>query len=350
MIDSPAGYALLLLLAVPVIGLWRLLKRRHESLPLNISDRAAALSWTWRRMTLWAAPALRLLAISTLIIAGARPFDWTDSGLVDSEGIAIELVIDRSGSMREDDFLLAGRRVSRLEAVVDAAGRFVVGNPQLGSRHQDLIGLVTFARQAETACPLTLDHEQVVARLEQLEAAVDYRQDGTAIGEGLALAVAELQSLDRSIHLRDPTAELTRIVVLLTDGQQNAGELTPSAAGRLAEHYGIRTYVIGIQPQSPADDSPASASSRVDGLQAIAEATGGKYFSVSDTRSLQKIYASIDSLERTTLTERRLATRRQWAIEWFRLGPFGLPPIAMIALVALLVETVLQRIVYLKVI
>lgn len=349
MIDSPGGYILLLLAVLPALAVWQHLRGRREAILLNVSDRTTSLSWTWRRMTIWVVPTLRLLGLSALIIAAARPFDWRESAMVDSEGIAIELVIDRSGSMRRDDYLLDGRRVSRLEAVVEAAARFVIGDPEVGSRHQDLIGLVTFAREAETACPLTLDHEHVVARLEQIQAAVDYRQDGTAIGDGLALAVAELQSLDKSLHLRDPTAEITRIVVLLTDGEQNAGELTPGEAGRLARHYGIRTYVIGLGTNLPTDvSSPASPDPQRDILQAIAEATGGKFFSVSDTESLQSIYASIDALERATLTQQRLATRRQWAIEWFFIGPFALPPIAIMALVALAAETILQRVVYLQ--
>lgn len=348
MIDAPAMYILLLLSLVPALAIWQLYRRRREAVPINCSHVAHSLSWTWRRSTVWVTPTLRFFGISALIIAAARPFDWRDSEWVDAEGIAIEMVIDRSGSMRADDYLLDGRRVSRLHAVVEAAAHFVVGNPTVGSRHQDLIGLITFAREAETACPLTLDHEQVVARLEQIEAAVDYREDGTAIGDGLGLAVAELQSLDESLRRRDPNAEVTRVVVLLTDGEQNAGESTPEAAARLARHYGIRTYIIGLQPTALTTGvpSPTASHSPDSRLQRLAESTGGKFFSVSETESLGQIYASIDALERTTLAQQRLATRRQWAIDWFRLGPFGLPPVAFIAFLALVTETILQRTVY----
>lgn len=352
MIAFPDAYVLLLLLLIPGLVVWQLLQRRRKTLSLTISDRADALTWTWRRSTLWLPPTLRVLGLSALIVAAAKPFDWSDSGYFDSQGIAIELVVDRSGSMREDDFLLAGQRVSRLQAVVEAASRFIIGDPLLGSRHQDLVGLVTFARQADAVCPLTLDHEQVVARLEQLQTAVDYREDGTAIGDALGLAVAELESLDRSLHLRDPDSDLARVVVLLSDGEQNAGELTPDAAAQLARHYGIRVYVIGLAENTltSGDPVPSDPEPQHQGMQAIAALTGGEYFSVSDTQTLQRIYQTIDALERAPLNQRRLMTRRQWAVEWFRLGPFGVPPIALVALVALTGEWVLQRTVYLRVV
>ncbi|WP_164103395.1 VWA domain-containing protein [Candidatus Laterigemmans baculatus] len=339
MFEPPASYALLLLLALPVLALWQHSQRRRRAVPLNVSYQLGTLSWTWRRSTLWVVPLLRLLGMAALIIAAAKPFDWRAAELTDSEGIAIAMVVDRSGSMRRDDILLEGRRVSRLSAVVDAANRFIIGDRGSGSRSHDLIGLVRFAGDAETVCPLTLDHEQVVASLEQMRPAADYRRDGTAIGDGVALAVAELQSLDRSLHLRDPTAELTRIIVLLTDGQQNAGELTPGEAARLAQHYGIRVYAIGL--------AESESSGQTDPLRSLAERTGGTYFRVSETRSLRAIYDSIDALERTQLTQRRLATRRQWAVEWFRLGPWELPPLAWIGLVALAAETILRRTIYL---
>lgn len=350
MIASPDAYLLLLLLVGPVLAVWQFFQRRRDALPLNTFHVAPSLSWTWRRSTMWVVPTLRLFGISALVIAAARPFDWRNSAMVDAEGIAIELVVDRSGSMREDDYVLGNRRVSRLKAVVEAASEFIIGDPVLGSRHQDLIGLVTFAREAEAVCPLTLDHEQVVARLEQVEAAVDYREDGTAIGDGLGLAVAELQSLDKSLHLHDPTASITRIVVLLTDGEQNAGELTPEAAARLANHYDVRTYIIGLQPNALTTDAPSpfDLDSQSERLRVIAESTGGQSFSVSNTQSLREIYAAIDDLERTTLRQQRLASRRQWAIDWFRIGPFGFPPIALIALLALAAEMVLRYSVYLQ--
>lgn len=352
MIAMPDAYVLLLLLLIPALVVWQLLQRPHKTLSLTISDRAELLSWTWRRSTVWLPPALRVLGLSALIVAAAKPFDWSASRYFDSPGIAIELVVDRSGSMRQDDFLVAEQRVSRLEAVVEAASRFIIGDPLLGSRDQDLIGLVTFARQAEAACPLTLDHEQVVARLEQLQTAVDYREDGTAIGDALGLAVAELQSLDRSVHLRDSGSDLARVVVLLTDGEQNAGELTPDAAAQLARHYGIRVYVIGLAENTltSRDPLPSTLEPPYQGMQAIADSTGGEYFSVSDTQTLQRIYRTIDVLERAPLMQRRLKTRRQWAVEWFRLGPFGIPPIALVALLALGSEWVLQRTVYLRVV
>jgi Ca-activated chloride channel family protein len=269
------------------------------------------------------------------------PSDWKGSNWVDSKGVAIELVVDRSGSMLSDDFTLDGRRVTRLEAVCEAAGRFIVGDSQSRGRGADSIGLVTFAAEPEVACPLTIDHEAVVARLEQTQAAKDYREDRTAIGDAWALAVAELRSLEQSLSEKNGDKRLTKVAVLLTDGQNNAGRLTPAQAAALAKHCGVRTYLIGLEPTDLAEVARPRVAKESERLASFCAGTGGRMYTVSDMRSLRKVYAEIDSLERSKTGRQRLSVQRHWAVDGFELGPFGVPPLAMIALALLCLETVL---------
>jgi Ca-activated chloride channel family protein len=243
--------------------------------------------------------------------------------------------------MLADDFTLDGRRVTRLEAVCEAAGQFIVGDSESRARGADSIGLVTFAAEPEVACPLTIDHEAVVARLEQTRAAKDYREDGTAIGDAWALAVAELRSLEQSLPRKNGDQRLTKVAVLLTDGQNNAGRLTPAQAAALAQHYGARTYLIGLEPGYLAEAARQRVTKETERLASLCAATGGRLYTVSDMRSLRKVYAEIDSLERSQIARQRLTVERHWAVDGFELGPFGVPPLALIALALFSLETVL---------
>jgi Ca-activated chloride channel family protein len=281
--------------------------------------------------------------------AATGPSDWHASKWVDSEGVAIELVVDRSGSMLADDFTLDGRRVTRLEAVCEAAGRFIVGDSESRARGADSIGLVTFAAEPEVACPLTIDHEAVVARLEQTQAAKDYREDGTAIGDAWALAVAELRSLEQSLSGKNGDQRLTKVAVLLTDGQQNAGRLVPARAAALAKHFGVRTYMIGLEPKDLAEVARERVAKETERLASFCVATGGRLYTVSDMRSLRRVYAEIDSLERSKTARERVTVERHWAVDGFELGPFGVPALALIALALLSLETILAWTIFLVV-
>lgn len=321
---------------------WLSERRRRAGLRVNVAYRAESLSPTWRLALRPVLPALRVLGLMLLLIAAAGLSDWHGAQPVDSEGIAIELVVDRSGSMLADDYTWDGRRVSRLEAVREAAGRFVVGDSAGAARGADSIGLVTFAAAPEVACPLTIDHEAVVAELERTGAAVDYREDGTAIGDAWALAVAELRSLEQSLRRGATEPKLTKVAVLLTDGQHNAGRLTPPAAAELARRFGVRTYVIGLEPRDlGGDPARQRVAAEREGLQALSAATGGRLYTVSDTRSLRDVYTEIDGLERTRVAEQRLLARRHWAVDGFDLGPFTMSPLALAALALLALESAL---------
>lgn len=355
MLETRALLWLLLLLPGVAIEWFRYRRNARRAIPLNVDYRASEIGWTWRTATRWIVPSLRWLALLALTLALVAPFDWESSQLSATEGIAIELVMDRSGSMLRDDYQRNGDRISRLQAVREAAIRFVVGEGSHDRRRQDSIGLVSFAGRVDVECPLTLDHEQLVARMEQLQAANDYRQDGTAIGDGLGVAVAELQSLSESLRASAGGKNagddlLSRVAILLTDGQHNAGELTPERAAALARHYDIRVYTIGLRPAGVAGDV---AEARLDDerkrLREIAESTGGRFFTVSDMQSLRQVYDSIDQLERGLLPERRVGAKRYWSIESFQIGPFAVPPLAMITLLALALATLLNSTVYAEV-
>ncbi len=157
-------FLLLLLLLVP--GVWMFAtRRRRNSVSFSSTVAAAATGATWKTKTRWVLPALRLLAISLLIVAIARPQLGRKVTTVDSEGIAIELVVDRSGSMQAMDFQIQGEPVDRLTAIKDVAGKFVHGGEQLSGRFADLVGLITFAGHADGVSPLTLDHTYLTSRL-----------------------------------------------------------------------------------------------------------------------------------------------------------------------------------------
>jgi Ca-activated chloride channel family protein len=286
-------------------------------------------------------PAFRYLGLAALLWATTAPSDWQASNWVDSQGVAIELVVDRSGSMLADDFTLDGQRVTRLQAVCEAAGHFIVGDRESQARGADSIGLVTFAAEPEVACPLTIDHEAVVARLEQTQTAKDYREDGTAVGDAWGLAIAELRSLEQSLHGKNPNQRLKKVAVLLTDGQQNAGRLLPAQAAALAKHCGVRTYMVGLEPRDLAEAARPRVAKESERLASFCAATGGRMYTVSDMRSLRKVYAEIDSLERSKTARERVTVKRHWAVDEFEVGPFRVPPLALIALALLSLETVL---------
>jgi Ca-activated chloride channel family protein len=320
---------------------WLLTGRSNADVRVNVEYRRTSLSPTWRLRLRWLVPALRVLGLAVMLWASMAPSDWHGSNWVDSEGVAIELVVDRSGSMLADDFTLNGRRVTRLEAVCEAAGRFIVGDSESSERGADSVGLVTFAAEPEAACPLTIDHEAVVAQLERTQAAKDYREDGTAIGDAWALAVADLRSLEQSLHGNNGNQRLSKVAVLLTDGQNNAGRLTPAQAAVLAKHSGVRTYLIGLEPKDVAEVARPRVAKESDRLASLCAQTGGRMYTVSDMRSLRKVYAEIDSLERSKTARQRLTVKRHWAVDRFELGPFAVPPLALIALALLSLETVL---------
>ena len=261
-------------------------------------------------------PALLLaLAVVAMAIALAGPRTGDDQSRVRREGIAIVMVVDRSGSMRARDLVKGDVKVDRLQVVKTLFKQFVLGDAAGGKgRPDDVIGLVAFARYADGLCPLTLDHGNLVGIADDVEIVTDRREDGTALGEGLALAVERLR--------KHPAR--SKVAILLTDGVSNAGDITPEQAAELARAHDVKVYCIGagtrgmapVPVQDPVTGRQVLRSFRVeiDGetLEAIARKTGGRYFRATDADSLAAIYGLIDKLERTEVTELRYLQYHEW--------------------------------------
>lgn len=274
----------------------------YSSLSLVASKRRSL-----RERLVWLPPLLFALATCALAIALAGPRTGDSVSEVKREGIAIAMVVDRSGSMEARDFVRGDTSTSRLDVVKRIFRDFVVGGGAFGDgRPDDLIGLVTFARYADGLCPLTLDHGNLVAILDEIQTPVDQTEDGTAVGEGLGLAVERLR--------REETA--SKIVILLTDGVNNSGDIEPLQAADLAAEFGIKVYTIGAGYTGLAPYPVRRADGRMTlqrvpveidevTLQQIAERSGGRYFHATNEDGLIEVIEEISRLERSEVSEIR---------------------------------------------
>lgn len=281
-------------------------------------------------------PIMKFLAIALAIIALARPQAGIERFRVETEGIAIILCLDRSGSMRAMDFTIDGVPVDRLTAVKKTSREFIMGNKGLRGRPNDLIGLVAFGGYVDTECPLTLAHDMLIEMLEQIEPVTPlldgygtilnqelYREENlTAIGDAL------VESVNR---LKDVKAE-SKVIIFLSDGEQTAfrSVADPKTGALAAKAYGIKVYTIGIGTTGNAPfktrdqfgrDAYMNTFVRLDEetLKMIASETGGRYYNAQSTDSLDAVYGDIDLLEKTVFED--LSYTRY--IEWYRifLGP-----------------------------
>ena len=321
-------FYLLLLGIVPTVIYWYVVRGRRQVGTLKYSSltliKRADRRHSGRR--LYALVGLRNLALIALIVAFARPQTGVTAENVTTDGIDIVMALDLSTSMLAEDL-----EPNRIEATKQVATDFVRG------RRNDRIGLVVFAGNAFTQAPLTLDYGMVSTVLSELETGII--EDGTAIGMGLATAVKRLQDSDAS----------SKVIVLLTDGRNNRGEIDPVTAAQMAQALDIRIYAIGAGTQGvarvPVDDplfGRRYAQMRVDidetTLQETAALTGGRYFRATDRESLEQIYAEIDELETTEIE-----------VEQFtRYGELFHIPL-LLGLTLLLLETCLARTVMRKI-
>jgi Ca-activated chloride channel family protein len=291
------------------------------------------------RVRLSALPAALLaLATLSLAIALAGPRTGAATPKVKREGIAIMLVVDRSGSMDARDFVEGDYSVSRLDAVKGALREFVLGGDTIAGRPNDLVGVIAFGTYADAVCPLTLDHGNLMAIVDDLDVARERSEASTAIGEGLALAVERLRA--HPAH--------SKVIVLLTDGVNNAGEIEPLQAAELAAGLGIKVYTVGAgstgiapMPYRTADGRtvlrPVPVEIDEATLARIAERTGGRYFNAKDAEGLVATYREIDRLERTEITEvRYLQYNEHYPV-------FVVVALALIATAALSSGTILRR-------
>ena len=282
-------WLLLLLIPLTALYIFRELKGRAPSLQVSSLDQ-----WqykpSWFKRALRHLPfLLRLAALALLIVAIARPRDSKNFEKVDTEGIDIVLDMDVSTSMLARDF-----KPDRIGAAKDIAIEFIASRPT------DRIGIVVFAGESYTQCPVTTDRITLINMMKEVQTGLI--EDGTAIGNGLATAVARLKDSDAK----------SRVVILLTDGVNNRGEIAPETAAEIAKTYGIRVYTIGVGAkgdapypvQTPWGIQVQNMKVEIDEelLQKIAETTGGKYFRATDNTKLMEIYGEINKMEKNRTT------------------------------------------------
>jgi len=291
---------------------------------------------------------LRILVLVLLIIGLAKPQEGMEKVFDISRGVAIEVMVDRSSSMSEE-MEFDGQRLNRLEVAKKIFLEFVQGNKgDLQGRPNDLIGLITFARYADTACPLTLAHGPLAEFIEPVQLVKRRAEDGTAIGDALALAAARLQTAEETIKKQtlssgsdEASYEIkSKIIILLTDGKQTAGKRTPLQAAELAKKWGIKIYGIGIGGQEAMMQIKTLFGSQLiptgrgldqQTLKKLADTTGGLFRMAEDGDSLRSIYKEIDELEKSEIESIRYVDYQE------RFTPF-----VFLALVILALETVLR--------
>jgi len=315
-----------LLALVPVVGLgewWRL--RRRAGLRFSNVRLTDAVPATWAQRLRWLPMVLRMGVLVLGIIALARPQQHDVIREQYAEGIDIMLVLDTSTSMRAEDF-----EPNRFEAARDVAAEFI------DNRVSDRVGLIVFAAKAYTQTPLTLDYDFLQRMLDEVRVGVI--EDGTAIGTALAMATNRLKNTEAE----------SKVVILLTDGQNNRGEIDPVTAAEVAETIGVRVYSIGVGTRGQAPfvvDHPFTGQSRrmmpvqidEDMLRTVAQQTGGQYFRATSKEGLRTIYEEIDELEKTEIEERVYTDRDE------RYPLFLWPALGLLCVEVLLSTTVLRR-------
>ena len=316
------GYLFLLLLLIPVIG-WYIYELRKADASVQIGDtRVLQKQPKSLRVRLLHLPfILRVAAIILLTLALARPQLTNRWSSESTEGIDIMMALDISGTMLAEDL-----KPNRLEAAKQVASDFVLARPN------DQIGLVVFAGESFTQCPLTIDHAVLVNLFQSVEYGMI--EDGTAIGLGLANAVNRMKDSQTK----------SKVVILLTDGSNNRGDIDPQTAAEIAKTFGIRVYTVGVGSygqarvpvQTPIGTQYITMDSEFDEttLQRIAQTTGGQYFRATDNESLQNIYKEIDKLEKTKVSVQEYSKKREEFM-----------PFAVAAAVLLLLELLIRHLV-----
>jgi Ca-activated chloride channel family protein len=337
--ESPICF---LLLPLALYALWLAHRPGHKaaatfSSVADLKGLPVTLAQKVKRLLPWAYGC----GLGLLIVGLARPQQGVTSSVIHSDGIAIEMLMDISGSMKAVDFQLDDKRISRVETVKHVFREFVEGSSdkKLKGRPNDLVGLVAFGGYADSKCPLTLDHGALLDVLKTLDVPrVIYDQNGqpinadeqqTAIGDGLSTALDRLKSVDAK----------SKVVILLTDGDNDFGIVDPREAAKAAKAMGIKVYCIGIGHNGPVpfpvEDGYGNVHLRQaefpideDLLKDIAATTGGKYWHASDVDALTEVYADIDKLEKSKVEQLTYTEYRElypWA---------ALPGMALVLLVS----------------
>lgn len=320
MIFANPLYLFLLLLLIPAIA-WYIYKQKkaQPSLQVSSTQAFAKMPLSYKAYLRHFRFFLRLAAIACIIVALARPQstdNWENSS---TEGIDIVLALDISGSMMARDF-----KPDRVEAAKDVASQFVSGRPT------DNIGLVIFSGESFTMCPMTTDHAVLLNLLKDVKCGMI--EDGTAIGDGLATAIN---------RVKDGPAK-SKTIILLTDGTNNAGDISPVTAAEIAKSFGVRVYTIGVGTkgmapypvQTPYGITFQNMPVEIDepALQEIATMTGGAYFRATDKAKLRSIFGEIDKMEKTKISVKEFSKKEEEYLSW-----------ALLAFVLLLCEIVMRN-------
>ncbi|MFQ5510289.1 MAG: VWA domain-containing protein [Candidatus Krumholzibacteriia bacterium] len=319
--------ALFLLLLIPAACLVLRGRNRGRSVAyssLDLIEAAGMTASAWKR---WLVPVLGILALVLIVAGVAGPQNRRTGGTIESEGIDIVLLLDTSSSMQAQDF----KPRNRLHVAKEVVKKFIT------QRKNDRIGLVVFAAQSITQCPLTLDYDILQDLVDRVEFGM--LEDGTAIGTALATACN---------RLKDSKAK-SRVVILLTDGRNNMGIIAPVTAAEVAQSLGIKVYTVGVGTRGPVPvpvDDPLFGRRTVpmemeldeDTLKEIAQLTDGEYFHATAARELAEIYDRIDELEKTKIESKTFTSYTD------RFAYFVLPALALLLLRMGLDESVLRRI------
>ena len=309
MIFAHPTYLFLLFLLLPMIGwyIWKL-RKSQASLQLSSSSGFEKMPVSPKVYLRHFPFILRIIALAFLIIALARPQSTDSWRSSTTEGIDIMLVIDVSTSMLAEDL-----KPNRLEAAKEVASSFISGRPN------DNIGLVVFAGESFTQCPLTTNQTVLLNLLKDVKCGII--EDGTAIGHGLATAV---------VRLKDSQA-ISKVVILLTDGSNNRGEITPVTAAEIARSFGIRVYTVAIGTkgtapypfQTPSGIRYQNIPVEIDEgtLTQIAQISGGQYFRATNNKTLKAIYEEIDQMEKTKISVQEYSKKQE---EYLIFAMFGL--------------------------
>lgn len=305
-------YYLLLLLAIPVFAWLKGRRGNRSAFVYSSLGLVQDVSRPSRSRAGSILAAMRWLSLALLIVAFARPQKTTSETSVNASGVDIVMAIDLSSSMESEDLKLGESRLTLAKSVSKS---FIARRPN------DRIGLVAFAGKAYIAAPLTLDHDFLLANLDRLE--LRTIEDGTAIGSGLSACINRLRELKSK----------SKIVILLTDGQSNAGTVSPLTAAEAAQSLNMKVYTIGVGVRGMSKlpyvmfgrkmyrDVPVDIDEPT--LKAIAERTGGKYFRADSTDTLKRIFSEIDQLEKTEVEVKKFV-RRFELFHWFVLPGLGL--------------------------
>jgi Ca-activated chloride channel family protein len=325
MVFANSGYLFLLLFLIPYI-IWYILKGRKSGASLQVSDTKvyAKTPKSFKLYLLHVPFLLRILTFVLIVLILARPQSTNSWKNSETEGIDIMMCLDTSTSMLAEDI-----KPNRIQAAEDVAAEFINGRPN------DNIGLTLFAGESFTQCPLTIDHAVLLNLFQSIKAGM--LTDGTAIGMGLANAVS---------HLKNSKAK-SKVIILLTDGSNNMGDISPLTAAEIARTYGIRIYTIGVGSNGMAAypvpvggtiqyiNLPVEIDEKT--LTQIAGITDGIYYRATSRSKLEKIYQEIDKLEKTKLNVKSFNKRTE------EYQPFALLALLLVLLEILLRQTVLKK-------